>query len=318
MRPGEAQRLGLVALGIAFAFACTESRDPTREKVDGLELVSTGRAITIGDIDPSEPAKRIRRLQPLADLLGRQLGEHGIERGSVVVARSINEMAELLRSGEVDLLFDSAYPVLRVREASQGEVLLRRAVGEDFEYWSLFVAPRDGPVRQMGDLVGRTLALQETHSTSGYLLPMISLDKAGLVVERVEGPASTIQPDRVGVFFSQDEENTVQMLRDRLVDAGVISNQEFDNLPEDYRQSMVEVGRTPAAPRQLVLARQGLSPRLAADVQRVLLSLTEDDRERMAADDPGFGWTWNFAPVDDNTVAVLSELEALLSIASAP
>ena len=43
--------------------------------------------ITLGDIDPNEPAKKIKRLLPLADYLAENLASEGITAGRVVIAR---------------------------------------------------------------------------------------------------------------------------------------------------------------------------------------------------------------------------------------
>lgn len=306
-----AAALGTVVLSLATG--CSPEPQASSGTADRALRLATGPAITIGDIEPIEPAKRIRRLQPLGDLLGSRLSAHGIERGRVVVARTIEEMAGLLARGEVDLYCDSPFPVLSARRAAGGEVRLRRAAGGDFDYWSVFITPRESPIRNLGDLRGRVVALHEPHSTAGYYLPIMAMKEAGLVVQPVDGPSSIVAADRVGYFFSQDEENTVELIRTGMAAAGVISNQEFENLPPEYVGEIAQIARTDSAPRQLVLAREGLDPELLESVESILLELSDTDRQAMAAADPQFGWTWIFDRLDVETSAFIARFDASLS-----
>ena len=73
-----------VALLLAQLAGCS---DPDQQAPPPPHNGAAG-IFTIGDIDPDEPATRVRRLQPLADYLAQRLGDHGIGRGRVVIART--------------------------------------------------------------------------------------------------------------------------------------------------------------------------------------------------------------------------------------
>ena len=79
------------------------------------DTLSEDQIITVGDIDPDEPAKKIKRFQPLADYLADRISDYGIETGQVVIARDIEEMAGFLRDGRIDIYFDSPFPTLGVQ-----------------------------------------------------------------------------------------------------------------------------------------------------------------------------------------------------------
>ncbi len=79
--------------------------------------------ITIGDIDPEEPLKKIERFQPLANYLADRLKRYGIEAGRVVIARDIEEMGGFIKDGTVDVFFDSPFPALSVQELSGAEMV---------------------------------------------------------------------------------------------------------------------------------------------------------------------------------------------------
>ena len=115
--------LGLLILLTAGRGSAPPTPTPTPHPTPTVQAPLT---ITLGDIDPDEPAKKINRFQPLADYLARNLGESGIQIGRVVIARDIEEMGQLLRDGSVDVYFDSAFPTLSVQGLSGSEIILRR------------------------------------------------------------------------------------------------------------------------------------------------------------------------------------------------
>src|SRR3972149_1107605 len=67
---------------------------------------SSRSTLILADIS-TDPAKSIKRFQPLADYLAERLGEQGIEAGEVKVAPDLETMVEWIAAGEVDLYFDS-------------------------------------------------------------------------------------------------------------------------------------------------------------------------------------------------------------------
>ncbi|MEL7449355.1 MAG: phosphate/phosphite/phosphonate ABC transporter substrate-binding protein [Pseudomonadota bacterium] len=285
---------------------CEQSQPVTTE----VQATASGtRVLTLGDIDPDEPATRVRRLQPLADYLARNLRDFDIGRGRVVIARNIEEMAALMESGEVDLLFDSPFPVLAVNTMSTGRPFLLRHARGDAEYWSLIVTRKDSGLRTLPDLNGTVLVFQERHSTSGYLLPASLLSARGYTLETTPRPDSSVPPDRIGCYFSGDEENTVELIRSGRAPAGVLSDPDFRALPAEARDQLRVIERTLSVPRQLVGVRGDLEDELQAAIGELLLGLTDDDRKALAAQDAPYGWTWKFDSLSTATLENLASLE---------
>ena len=125
----------------------------------------------------------------------------------------------------------------------------------------------------------------------------------------VARPDSNVDSDLVGCFFSGDEENTIELLLNGNAAVGVVSNQDFRELPEETRDRLTIVGSTNPVPRQIVAVRPGIDPDLSTSVRRILLELTDADRERMAAQDAPRGWTWRFAPLSPEAREMLADIE---------
>lgn len=268
-----------------------------------------GVVLTLGDIDPDTPAKRVRKLQPLATVLAARLRSVGVSRVKILLTRNIEEMSKKIHEGGVDLYMDSPYPILRVQQATGGELIAQRWVGSAVAYHSvLFTA--EPQVQKLADLKGRLLALQESYSTSGYALPVAHLLTRGFTFGTI-GASAPLSADRIEVMFSGDEENTVALVESGRAAAGAIASTDFADLPVDRASKLRVLDRTANVPRSLVLARPGIEARLRAEISAVLLSL---DPAEVAAEAARAGdlnpWTWHFeAPPgsDDPGLKILRE-----------
>lgn len=265
--------------------------------------------ITLGDIDPDEPAKRVRRIQPLADFLGAELTEFDIGRGHVRIARDIPAMAALMQQGEVDILLDSPFPVLAVNRMVGSRSILLREAKHDVEYWSVLIARVDGTLKQLADLPGNVVVFQEPHSTSGFLLPAALLLDAGYALQGARQPDGAVADGQIGCYFSGDEENTVELVLNGAAKVGAISNQDYAELPPSLRDQLIIIARSASVPRQLVAVRKDLLPALVAALNAKLLGISSAQRAAMEAQDSPFAWTWQFSALTADDQAILANLE---------
>ena len=298
----------LVLLG-----ACGGASPTPPQPAPAAPLADRGQTIILGDVDPDEPAKKIKRFQPLADYLAVHLDELGILAGKVVIAQNIEEMGEWLKLGEVDIYFDSAFPALITQEISGSEFLLRRSKEGVSSYWSTYVALADGGIDSVEDFLGEIIAFEEPHSTSGFILPAGSLIQQGFTLRKVEDTDSTVASGEVGYLFSRDEENTIELVLRGRVAAGGISNQDYRELPPELMQQLVTFGQTITVPRQIVSVRPGLEPALKIRVRELLLGLKETEEGRAIL--KGMKES-AFDPLPPGTDAALAALKELIRLVS--
>jgi len=236
-----------------------------------------GRAIVFGDIS-DDPSEVIDGTQPLADYLAEHLQEYGVTSGRVRVVSTISEMAELLKSGEVDLYFDSTYPATLISDETGAQIILRRWRFGVEEYHSVIFAAQDSGITSLADLPGHMVAMDAPYSTSGFMLPSVEMVESGLNLVGKRGHGESVLPDEVGFVFSYDDENTLQWVLSGLVSAGVTDDYHFDvAFPKDVTQNLIVLARTESTPRQVVLARSGLDPELLGAIKQVLISIHEDE-----------------------------------------
>ena len=183
LKVGEGMRKSLIAVVLSVLIlavvSCSENADNDGTLPTNVPQSPEGQAIILGDIS-DDPAEVIDGTQPLALYLADQLGEFGITTGRVRIAKSIDEMAELLENGEVDLYFDSTYPATIISDTSGANIILRRwRFGVD-EYHSVIFASKESGIESLEDLNGQMLAFDAPYSTSGYVLPAVHLTENGL------------------------------------------------------------------------------------------------------------------------------------------
>jgi len=92
-------RLGLLLFAVfpLFAAACigASASIPTPEVIPASAYVAPAQTFTLGDVDPIDPGKKIKRFQPLADYLVDHLGLYGYQTGRVIVTKNMEDMAGL-------------------------------------------------------------------------------------------------------------------------------------------------------------------------------------------------------------------------------
>ncbi|MBT8130781.1 MAG: phosphate/phosphite/phosphonate ABC transporter substrate-binding protein [Gammaproteobacteria bacterium] len=287
--------------------SCNQQDAPAAEKPGSG---TPQRSIALGDIYAGDPVARIAHIQPLADFIAAGLAERGVRNTTVRVARDIPAMADLMHQGDIDVLIDSPYPVLAVNRLSGGKNILLNQAMDDATYWSVLIARADGQPQQLRDLLGSVVVFEAPHSTSGFLLPAAFIMEAGYTLQGAYGPDSTVGPGRIGCYFSGNETNTVRLVLEGKAQAGAISNQDYRELPQATRDQLKILGRTYSVPRQLVAVRATLDPSLTDALTNLLLSITDEQREQLRAQDlSGLAWTWKFARLTPVMQAQLTDLE---------
>ena len=305
----------LGVLLLLLACQSTGKEDPaTAAAPTALSPQNSGRAIILGDIEIDEPTKTIRRFQGLADYLATGLKDFGVTEGRVVAARDIEEMARFLKEGKVDLYFDSAFPSLAVQELADSELILRGWKQSDAEYWSTYIARRDNGIESVEDLVGGVVAFEDPFSTSGFILPAGTLVQREFNLREVNGPGALVANDEIAYFFSRDEENTVELVLSGRVSGGGISNQDYDALPTEFQQQLVELEQTITAPRQLVSVRPGLDPELVSEISGLLIGLEQTVEGAQILERLKKTKRFDALPLDSKPA--LGELETLIKLVS--
>ena len=282
---GEKIRWGLLIFAVLpwLVVACQGATPikPTPEVIPASALVSPGQIFTVGDIEAKDPGKKIKRFQPLADYLVNHLGLYGYQNGRVVVTKNMEDMAELLKDGTVDIYMDSPYPILAVQELSGSQVILRRWKNGVHSYTSIFVANKSSGIQEVEELLGKVVAFEEPFSTSGYILPAGTLVDLGFNLVEVKVPDAIVKSGEIGYYFSSDDENSIELLMQGRVGAAGMSVGDYEKNPDEIKAQLAVFGKTVTVPRQLVSVRPGMEPELVEKIQRLMIRLDDTEESRL-------------------------------------
>lgn len=307
--------LTLMALGLFLLVGCQINQvpEPQLASISFNEPVSP-RTITLGDIDEYDPAKKIKRFQPLAGYMADTLKQHGIQEGRVIIAKDVEQMAEYLTDGTVDVYFDSAFPTLAVQEVSGSRVILRRWKQGAPSYWSTYIALRDSGMVDLDGFLGKVIAFEDPASTSGFVLPAGTLIQRGFALKQLDSLGETVGPNEIGYFFSEHEDNTMELLLRGSVAGAGVSNQDYDEYPAELKEQIVAFDRTIAVPRQLVSVRRDLSPELTNQIREILIGLEHDERgHAMLAN---LKKTTRFDAPPEESASALEQMRQLIKLVS--
>ena len=266
---------------------------------------ANARPLTVGSID-DDPADEINLFYPFISYLAAGLADQGISEGKVAVTESVSEMAAMLASGQVDLYVDSPVVAMVVSARSGAKPLLRRWKDGAMEYTSVIVARADSGIRTLDDLVGRSIAFQEPLSSSGYILPRIAIERAGLTLVELAAIDRPVPPGKIGYGFSGSDEDTMLWVLEGRATAGATSDTDFARLSEDSRGQLSVILASAKLPRQVVSHRPDLDPSLVEAIERVLVTMHETDDGRKVLE--GFDRTARFDPIP---AEIMHELERM-------
>ena len=246
----------------------------------GPQRAAHARDLVLGSIS-ANPAEEMKDWLPFVRYLAKRLEQDGIGEGKIVIARDSKEMAGFLKSGKVDLYIDSPLIMLDVTHASGSKLLLRRWKRGASEYTAVVFARQDAGFASLADLKNKVIAFEKESSSTGYLLPWLEMQQAGLTVSPIGEGALMPPAGQVGYRFSGADRNTVAWVVFGRVAAGATSRTDFDKIDEDQRAQLTVIAETAPIPRHVVAHRGDLPPTLVAKIKDTLLTMdkTNDGRK---------------------------------------
>ncbi len=250
-----------------------------------LGTASTAQAehLAIGVIS-NDARTSIERYTPLATYLEAELNALDIARVEITVYPTIEAISNAVQSGDVDLLFDSPLVTASVSQRTGAVPFLRRWKNGTGTYHSLIIVPTNSSVRSLADLDGMTIAFEEPHSTSGYLVPAAMIRRAGLTLVERPDDQSVLAAD-VGYVFTESDRNSAYWMALGLVDATATDPRGWAWLNDAQPGNFRILARSADMPRNVVLHRRDLDPEIVNEIVALLMAMesTPEGREILAS-----------------------------------
>ena len=256
-----------------------------------------------------DPKAHYEQLRPLLDYVVPRMADVGITEGRILMARDTQQMSSYLRRGRVDWVTETSANAMRLQERAGAKPLLLTERDGAGTYRSLVFVRRDSGIASLDDLRGRSIAFQNTSSTSAYIVPALQLLRHGLPLQILLSPMDRPVPGSVGYVFARSELNIATWVHKRLVDAGTISNLDWNNprrIPPTYRADFRVVAESGPYPRALEMVRGGMDSKVRARLQEVLIEAASDPDASEAL--LRFFKTTRFLPIDTTTQQSLDQV----------
>lgn len=258
-----------------------------------------------------DPATHYAQLKPLLDYVVPRMREVGIRRGEILMAPDARQMSSYLRRGRVDWVSETTGAAMLLEQRGSAHPLVMTERDGLREFHTVFFVRRDSPIQSLKQLRGRTLALQNASSTSGYLLPMLELVRNGIACDVLLSPDDSRVPGSVGYLMVGSKLNIAAFVHQHLIDAGAFSNADWDDerhLPPVFKRDFRIVHRSAPVPRAVEMVRTGMDPAVERQLRVVLLQAASDPKAGPAL--KRFFGTTAFHPLDEASRRRLDALSA--------
>ncbi|MGC4409003.1 phosphonate ABC transporter substrate-binding protein [Rhizobium rosettiformans] len=243
----------------------------------------------IGILGGENEADRLRNFQCMTEKLPAALG---VEKVSLFPAADYDGVVQGLLGGTLDYaeLGASAYAKVYLAKADAVEPILTTVQTDGSSgYYSIMVARKDSGISKIEDVKGKKLGYADPDSTSGYLVPLVTLPEAlgapvdqvvastgfgggheNLVLEVVKGTfdVGTTWGSGVGDF---KDGYTSGNLR-KMVDKGVLN---MDDL--------VEVWKSPLIPNGPIVVRTSMNEDMKTKFKQFMVDLPKSDPDCFSA-----------------------------------
>jgi phosphonate transport system substrate-binding protein len=237
----------------------------------------------IGIMGGENEADRLRNYQCLVDKLPAAIG---VEKVSLFPAADYDGVVQGLLGGTLDYaeLGASAYAKIYLAKADAVEPILTTVQTDGSTgYHSIMVARKDSGITKLEDLEGKKLGFADPDSTSGYLVPLVTLPEAlgtpvkeffsetgfgggheNLVLEVLKGnfDAGTTFGSGVGEF---KDGYTSGNLR-KMVDKGILD-----------MNDLVELWKSPLIPNGPIVVRTSMNDDMKAKFKQFMMDLPKTD-----------------------------------------
>ncbi|WP_104665271.1 phosphonate ABC transporter substrate-binding protein [Ensifer adhaerens] len=237
----------------------------------------------IGILGGENEADRLRNFQCLVDKLPAAIG---VEKVSLFPAADYDGVIQGLLGGTLDYaeLGASGYAKIYLAKADAVEPILTTVQTDGSTgYHSIMVARKDSGITKIEDLKGKKLGFADPDSTSGYLVPLVTLPEAigapvkeffgetgfgggheNLVLEVVKGTfdAGTTFGSGVGEFKDGYTSGNLK----KMVDKGILD-----------MNDLVELWKSPLIPNGPIVVRTSMNDDMKAKFKQFMLDLPKTD-----------------------------------------
>jgi phosphonate transport system substrate-binding protein len=235
------------------------------------------KTLSLGLVSEINRSAIEEHFRDLVNYVARKLAPASNLEGKVVVAPAPFELVKLLEQRRVDFYMESVYPTYSINYVhGAGKMILRRWKSGMAEYQSLLFSKRDGGIKRLDELRGKTIVFEDPGSTSGYLMPKFFLQRNGFKLAEKKDFDANATPGQISYIFAYRQEKLLDMVFTKQAAAGAISDDDYGKLGDDRKSDIAVLAQTERLPRHLVSVRADLPPQTVARLTDILVAMHDD------------------------------------------
>lgn len=274
--------------------------------VPALSVDAASKKVDLKELNvqfvPSTQADTIQaKAKPLEKLLKKELGipVH------VTISTDYNTVVEAMGSGKVDMGFLPPDPYVQAHKQYGAKVILqsqrygindKKNDGSDTDklvdyYRALVVVKKDSSIKNVKDLKGKKIAVQNPTSDAGYIFPVVDLKKKGMNVVKNsdlvtvkghdQGVISVVNGDTDAAFVFDDARNLVK-----------------EDNPDVFKDTRV-LKYTTKIPNDTITLRKGVSKADSKTIQKAMIKVSKTDKGKKVMKDV-YSWAGVTKSKDSN------------------
>ncbi|NML75314.1 phosphonate ABC transporter substrate-binding protein [Rhizobium sp. S-51] len=237
----------------------------------------------IGILGGENEADRLRNYQCMVDKLPAVLG---VEKVSLFPAADYDGVIQGLLGGTLDYaeLGASGFAKIYLADAKAVEPILTTVQTDgSMGYYSIMVARKDSGMTKVTDIKGKKLGFADPDSTSGYLIPTVTLPEA------IGGPVKEYVAE---TGFGGGHENLVLEVLKGTFDAGTTFGSGVGEFKDGYTSGnlkkmvdkgvlnmddLVELWKSPLIPNGPVVVRSSMNDDMKSKFKTFMMDLPKSD-----------------------------------------
>lgn len=259
------------------------------------------KIVRFGLIPADDASEMLRNYEPVRAYLAKTLGTP-VE---LKVTLDYNGAIEAMRAKHIEVAWFGPFAYVLAADVAGAEAIvtgIRRDTGRS-TYKTIFVAHRDGGIKSIKDLTGRSLAFVDPASTSGYLIPMSILKRHGYAPEK----------DFKATTYAGSHNAAQLAVKHRKVDVAADSDTSFARMVKageiDPRVNVV-IHESEPIPGSPIAVRGDLDPVFKKRVQKALLDMDEQTIFQVR----GWGDIARYEAVTDRDYDVVRDVAKVLNL----
>lgn len=246
-------------------------------------LLAEAREFRLGIISDKQVEKKLEKNAPFARYVAERLKSFGVTSGKVVVTKDVDAMLQKIGRKEVDVVLESAFSTIIMSEKGGMEPKLLVWKHGVREYRTIFFVRKDSPINDLVELKGKVIALEDTGSTSGFLIPISELKGKGLEV--VASSDAKVPPSAVRYVLVAHEKNQVFWVTEKRADAGAFGSDDWEKVKKVERRDLKAIHATKPVLRYLASFHPGLPADLSRAISTILVQMDDNPEGKRILED---------------------------------